>query len=162
MTPYDNNNRFHRDVVVGYTIDMKRPKLFLYLAWIQAWVATLGSLFFSEVMKFPPCKLCWYQRICMYPLVAVLAVGIVKKDKNVYQYVLPLSITGFGIALYHNLIYYHIISESFVPCSQGVSCTTKFFAWFGFITIPLLSLVAFTVISVCMIMYQRACRKQEP
>lgn len=138
---------------------MKLSKAILYLAWLQAWVATLGSLFFSEVMKFPPCKLCWFQRIFMYPLVAILTVGIVNKDKNVHRYVLPLSITGFFIALYHNLIYYHIISESLVPCSQGVSCTTKFFAWFGFITIPLLSLIAFTVITVCMLWYKKYSKK---
>ncbi len=123
----------------------------VYIAWFQAIVATLGSLFFSEVMKFTPCVLCWYQRILMYPLVAILGVGILRKDKDVPYYVLPLSILGLIIAGYHNLLYYKIIPESNAPCIQGVSCTTKFFAWFGFITIPLLSLTAFTVITICMI-----------
>ncbi len=134
---------------------MKTPiaKYSLYLAWLQAWVATLGSLFFSEVMKFTPCVLCWYQRIAMYPLVAILTVGILRKDKNLHWYVLPLSITGWIIAAYHNLLYYHIFPESILPCIQGVSCTTKFFAWYGFITIPLLSLTAFTIINLCMLVY---------
>lgn len=134
-------------------------KNILYIAWLQALVATLGSLFFSEVMKFPPCSLCWFQRVAMYPLVAVIAVGILKKDKTVWQYVLPLSVIGWLIAVYHNLIYYHIVSENLVPCAEGVSCTTKFFAWFGFITIPLLSLIAFTVITTCMLIFKKEQEK---
>lgn len=133
----------------------KLPKYLLYVAWAQAFVAMAGSLFFSEVMKFPPCVLCWYQRICMYPLVAILAVGILRKDKYIHLYVLPLSIVGLIIAGYHNLLYYKIISESSAPCIQGASCTTKFFAWFGFITIPLLSLIAFTIITTCMLIYRK-------
>ena len=73
------------------------PKLFLYTAWVTSLMATVGSLFFSEILHFPPCMLCWYQRILMYPLVVIIAVGILRRDKGVYQYVLPLSITGFII-----------------------------------------------------------------
>jgi disulfide bond formation protein DsbB len=130
-------------------------KYILYLAFVQAWVATLGSLFFSEVMHWTPCVLCWYQRICMYPLALILGVGIVRKDKNVFTYVLPLSIIGWVIALYHNLLYYNIIPHSLAPCTAGVSCTTKYFAWFGFITIPLLSFTAFTVITILMLFFRR-------
>jgi disulfide bond formation protein DsbB len=124
----------------------------LHIAWFQALVATLGSLFFSEVMGWTPCVLCWYQRIFMYPLVFILTVGILLKDKKLALYVLPLSITGWLIAAYHNLLYYGVIQE---VCKQGVSCTTRFFAWFGFITIPLLSLIAFTVITSCLLIYRR-------
>lgn len=134
-------------------------KNILYLAWIQALVATLGSLFFSEVMKYTPCVLCWYQRIAMYPLVAILAVGILRKDKAVTAYALPLGIIGWVIALYHNLVYYGIVSENLVPCSEGVSCTTRFFAWFGFITIPLLSLIAFSVINMCLLIFKKENEK---
>ena len=130
-------------------------KYLIHIAWVQALVAMTGSLFFSEVMRFPPCVLCWYQRICMYPLVAILAVGIIRKDKQIHWYVLPLSLVGLTIAVYHNLLYYHILSESLAPCVQGISCTTKYFAWFGFITIPLLSLIAFTVITVSMLLHIR-------
>jgi disulfide bond formation protein DsbB len=132
----------------------------LYIAWLQSVIATFGSLFFSEVMKFPPCVLCWYQRIAMYPLVFIIAVGLLRKDKRVYLYVLPLSITGFIIAIYHNLLYYNILPESIKPCVLGVSCTTKFIEWFGFITIPFLSLVAFLVINLCMIFYIIDIRKK--
>lgn len=131
----------------------------LYLAFAQSVVATGGSLFFSEVMKFPPCVLCWYQRICMYPLVALLAVGIYTKDRNVAKYVLPLSITGLGISIYHNLLYYNILPESVAPCTMGVSCTTVQLQWFGFITIPLLSLTAFAIITTLMIIYLRSSKK---
>lgn len=131
----------------------------LYLAFFQALIATLGSLFFSEVMKFPPCVLCWYQRIGMYPLVLIIATGILRKDTHLASYVLPLSIIGWFIALFHNLLYYGIIPESAGPCVAGVSCTTHFFAWFGFITIPLLSFIAFSVINSCLIFYQLQQKK---
>lgn len=122
----------------------------LYLAWLQSVVAMVGSLFFSEVLHFPPCVLCWYQRICMYPLVLLFTIGILRKEKNVIWYAMPLALIGWGIALFHNLLYYKILPESAAPCIAGVSCTTKFIQWFGFITIPLLSFVAFTIILICM------------
>jgi len=126
------------------------------LALAQAAVASLGSLYFSEVLKFPPCVLCWYQRIFMYPLVLILAVGIWKKDKNLAYFTLPLSITGAVIAFYHNLLYYNIIPQSQAPCTLGISCTTKFFEWFGFITIPLLSLSAFITITILMLFHRKS------
>jgi disulfide bond formation protein DsbB len=132
-----------------------------YIAWAQALVATLGSLYFSEVKHFAPCVLCWYQRIFIYPLVFIIAVGIVKKDKNLPYYVLPLTITGWFISLFHNLLYYGVIPENAAPCLAGVSCTTKFFAWFGFITIPLLSLLAFSLINICMLLARRYSQKHD-
>lgn len=125
------------------------------LALVVATFATIGSLIFSEVLKFPPCVLCWYQRIFMYPLVIILAVGIWKKDKNLPFFALPLSIIGGIIAIYHNLLYYKIIPESVVPCTLGISCTTRFIEWFGFITIPFLSLLAFTSITILMLFYKK-------
>lgn len=139
----------------------KNAGLFTYIALMQSIVATLGSLFFSEVLKFPPCVLCWYQRILMYPLVVILAVGMIRKDKGVYLYALPLSILGIAIALYHNLLYYKILPESIQPCLDGVSCTTKFIEWFGFVTIPLLSLIAFIVITICMLFYMKIVRREK-
>ena len=122
-----------------------------YLAWAQACIATFGSLYFSEVMLFPPCTLCWYQRILMYPLTLVLAVGILRRDPGLHQYVLPLSGLGLAIALYHNLLYFKIIPENIQPCTVGIPCTTVQIEWFGFITIPLMSLTAFTVINMCVL-----------
>lgn len=125
------------------------------LALLQASIATVGSLIFSEVLKFPPCVLCWYQRIFMYPLVAILAIGIWKKDKNLPFYVLPLSVIGTIIAVYHNLLYYNILPESAAPCILGVSCTTKQIELLGFITIPLMSLASFLVITVLMLLLRK-------
>lgn len=134
-------------------------KNILYIAWIQSIVAVFGSLFFSEVMKLPPCILCWYQRILMYPLAVIIAVGILKKDKGIHYYVLPLSITGLCISIYHNLLYYGIIPESIQPCRLGISCTSRQIEWLGFITIPLMSLVAFVIITVCMLIYMKYQKK---
>lgn len=119
----------------------------LYVAWVVALVATLGSLFFSEVMKLPPCVLCWYQRIAMYPLVFLTPVAIFAGDSKTFaKYQLSILIPGAMIAIYHNLLYYGIIPESITPCTSGVSCTSRQLEWLGFITIPLLSLVAFLLL----------------
>lgn len=115
---------------------------------LQAGIAMAGSLFFSEVMNLPPCVLCWYQRIAMYPIVILTAIGIIRNDRKTYISALALSIPGLAISIYHNLLYWKILPESIAPCMLGVSCTTKFFEWFGFITIPFMALVAFTVITV--------------
>lgn len=134
-------------------------KYIIYIAWVQSLVAMSGSLFFSEVMKLPPCILCWYQRILMYPLTVIIAVGILRRDKGIHQYVLPLSITGLAIAIYHNLLYYGIIPESIQPCRLGISCTTRQIEWLGFITIPLMSLTAFAVITACMLIFRKMNKK---
>ena len=133
----------------------------LYLAWIQATIAPLGSLYFSEVMDLQPCVLCWYQRILMYPLVVVLAVGILRRDSGIRQYVLPLSLAGLAVATYHNLLYYGVLPESAQPCRLGISCTTKQIEWLGFITIPLMSFTAFTLINLCMAAYRASRRSPD-
>ena len=131
----------------------KYSKYLLYLAWVQSIAAMFGSLYFSEIKHFPPCILCWYQRILMYPLTILIAVGILRKDKNLPYYVLPLSLLGTLVAFYHNLVYLKIVPDTLSPCFIGVSCTTKFIEYFGFITIPFLSLCGFLLIDVCMLLY---------
>ena len=125
-----------------------------YVAWIIALLATVGSLFFSEVMELPPCVLCWYQRIAMYPLVLIIATGIVLKDKRLKIYSLPLCLIGLAISIYHNLLYYGIIPESITPCTEGISCTSRQIEWLGFITIPLLALAAFVSVAICLVIYK--------
>lgn len=132
-----------------------KAKIWLYIAWVQALAAMLGSLYYSEIRHFNPCVLCWYQRILMYPLVFIIAVGILRKDKNLPFYVLPMSITGFLIAFYHVLLQKGILPESIAPCTIGASCATKYTGYFGFITIPVMSLFAFSVIIICMLMYRK-------
>lgn len=126
----------------------------LYAAWLIALTATVGSLFFSEVMSLPPCVLCWYQRIAMYPLVLVIGAGILMRDWRVKYYALPICLAGLAVAVYHNLLYYGIIPDSITPCTQGVSCTSVQIEWLGFITIPLMSLTAFTLIFLCLLFYK--------
>lgn len=134
--------------------EIRRNEFLLYAAWIIALIATTGSLFFSEVMNLPPCLLCWYQRIAMYPLVIVIAVGIIIRDARLKFYALPLALSGLAISFYHNLLYYGILPESAAPCTQGVSCTSRQIEWFGFITIPLMALVAFSLIALCLGFYK--------
>ncbi len=146
-----NVHSFKRKIKVPIEHNQKNSRLFLYLIWVIALVATLGSLFFSEVMKLPPCVLCWYQRIAMYPLALWIPIAIICKETQIIQkYVLGLALIGFGIAIYHNLLYYGIIPESLTPCKEGVSCTSRQIEWFGFITIPLLSLSSFALILTIM------------
>ena len=127
----------------------------LFFAWLVATIAPVGSLFFSEVMMFPPCVMCWYQRICMYPLVVILLVGLFPLDTTVTRYAMPLTLIGLFFAIYHNLLYYKILPESVQPCSQGVSCTSDYINWFGYITIQLLSLVSFVMVLILLIIFKR-------
>lgn len=121
-----------------------------HVALLAACVAMGGSLFFSEVLGWPPCVLCWYQRILMYPLAVILTIGILRRDRGVHLYVLPLSIFGAGVSLYHYLL---IKTNWFPPpaCSVGIPCTVDYLNWFGFINIPFLALTAFLIITVMMV-----------
>lgn len=125
-----------------------------YIAWLIALVSVVGSLFFSEVMHLPPCVLCWYQRIAMYPLVLTIGAGIIAGDPGWKKYSLPLSVVGLAISIYHNLLYYGFIPESIAPCSEGVPCNAVQIEWFGFITIPALGLLSFATITLCLIFYR--------
>ena len=128
----------------------------IFICWIIASVSTLGSLFFSEIMDFPPCALCWYQRAFMYPLVIVFLVGLFPVDKSIIKYALPLALAGWGFAFYHYLLYTGFIPESIQPCSQGVSCSETYLDLFGFITIPMLSLISFSsVIGLLFVLKRR-------
>jgi disulfide bond formation protein DsbB len=118
----------------------------VFICWLVASVSTLGSLFFSEIMELAPCSLCWYQRIFMFPLVIILLIGLFPFDTNIIKYALPLAIIGWGFAFYHYLLYSGIIPESIQPCSQGVSCSETYLDLFGFLTIPMLSLISFSII----------------
>lgn len=127
----------------------------LFITWLIACIGTLGSLFFSEVMEFAPCVLCWYERISLYPLVITLAIGLFPIDRAAVKYSLPLAITGWFVALYHNLLYYGIIPEKLQPCRQGVPCSEVYIKLFGFLDIPMLALLAFTIIIVLLVIVKR-------
>lgn len=125
-----------------------------YLAWVTALVSMVGSLFFSEVMDLPPCVLCWYQRIALYPLVFIIGIGIIKRDSSFKAYALPLCLIGLAISVYHNLLYYGVVADSIIPCKEGVSCATRQIEWFGFITIPMMGLASFIAMACCLIFYK--------
>ncbi len=120
----------------------------LYIALAAAWIAMTGSLYFSEIMHYIPCTLCWYQRILMYPLTAIIAVGLLRRDENAPYYILPLSLLGQAISTYHYLVQKTDLFGVPTACQVGVPCTSIWINWFGFITIPFLAMVAFFVITI--------------
>ncbi|HLQ97240.1 MAG TPA: disulfide oxidoreductase [Candidatus Dormibacteraeota bacterium] len=124
----------------------KTSETILLIIWIQALIATLGSLFYSEVMGFTPCELCWVQRIFMYPLVMIYGVAAFKKDLSIALPGLFLSGIGMFISAYHYLLQ-KLPSLQEVGASCGiVPCNTEYVNYFGFITIPFLAGTAFIVI----------------
>jgi disulfide bond formation protein DsbB len=127
----------------------------LFACWLIAAVSVAGSLFFSDVMEFAPCVLCWYQRICLFPLVIILAAGLFPFDRKVVRYSLPLALAGLMIALYHNLLYSGVIPKSMQPCARGVSCTEEYISLFGFISIPMLALISFAAIAALLILLKK-------
>ena len=118
----------------------------LWLAFLVAASATLGSLYFSEVADYVPCRLCWYQRICMYPLSVILLVAAIRRDRAVRWYVVPLATIGAGISIYHYTIEWRPSLEAGV-CGVGPeSCTTIWFREFGFVTLPFMALCGFVAV----------------
>ncbi len=116
----------------------------VFLAWLLATLSTLTALFLGEIMGYTPCQICWYQRICMFPLVLVLAAGLFPFDPKVIRYALPLATVGWLLAMFQMAVVGGIIPESLTPCQKGVPCSELQVVWFGFISIPLLSVVAFS------------------
>ncbi len=130
-------------------------KNYLYLVFGLSLIASLVSLYFSTALQWTPCLLCWYQRIFMFPIVIISLVGIIKKDRSAGCYIMPLAIIGTLVAIFHNLLYWGVIPESFVPCQNGISCKDDNLQLFGIITIPLLSLIAFAVIDFIVVIYKK-------
>jgi len=132
----------------------------LLIAFIVTLAATLGSLFFSEIAKYQPCDLCWFQRIFMYPQVLLLGIALWKKDRSVSRYVIPMSIIGAIIAAYH----YYIsklanIASSGVCSAVGPSCLVDYFTEFGYVTIPLMAFTAFIIVIVMTFFWSKKDKK---
>lgn len=124
-----------------------------YLAWTIAVLSLVGSLYYSEVMHFVPCVLCWWARILIYPLVVIIGIGIIRRRWDWIYYVWPLSVAGFFLEGYHTLLNWKVIPETAAPCQAGVSCTTLYVNYFGFINIPFMAWVAFTALNVVMFLH---------
>jgi len=120
--------------------------MLVFASWVVAAASSLGALFFSEVMGVPPCVLCWYQRICMFPLVVLLPLGLFPFDRRIIRYAWPLAALGAAIALFHVLLVHGVIPERITPCAQGVPCGQNPIEWLGFLGIPHLALAAFVSI----------------
>jgi len=123
----------------------------ILFSFLIASIAAFGSLFFSEVMGFVPCTMCWYQRIFMYPLVLIFLINLLYPDDDIFKYSISLVITGLAFSIYHNLLLFGIIPESAVPCASGIPCSTEYINWLGFITIPLLSFTAYLMLLILLI-----------
>lgn len=127
---------------------MKNNKFYLQMIFIVSLVATLGSLYFSEIRLYEPCEMCWYQRILMYPIVLLSFIGLIKDDNNVRIYVRAMSGIGVAVSAYHYALQkIPALGDSANAC-MGVSCTVQYINWAEFITIPLLAFTAFTIIFI--------------
>lgn len=127
----------------------KKAENLLLLSWGVALIATLGSLYYSEIVGYIPCTYCWYQRIIMYPLVIVLGVAIFQKNTKIWLTVLCFSIPGTLLAAFHYALQkLPALQSSVAECTSEVPCTAQYVNYFGFITIPFLSLIAFLIITL--------------
>lgn len=124
----------------------KRQETLLLIIWVQTLIATFGSLFYSEILGYIPCELCWYQRILMYPLVIIYGIALIKKDINIALSGMVLSGLGFLVSSYH----YSLQKVPFLQNAGGicgdVPCTLQYVNYLGFVTIPFLAGVAFIVV----------------
>lgn len=136
------------------------------LAWIVALVATLGSLYYSEIADLFPCRLCWFQRIAMYPLSVILLVGALRREATVRFYAYPLAMIGFAIAGYHRVVQLYPSLETKACAASGVGCAGSLVKQFGYVTIPWMALSAFALIIVLLwaagIAARRSDEDQEP
>jgi disulfide bond formation protein DsbB len=129
--------RWLRRVIEGYE---------LWFVVLVTAIATGGSLFFSEIAGFVPCELCWYQRICMYPLSIVTLLAAFADERRIARYLLPLPVVGAGVSVYHLLIENGVVKQSQICLlSAPGGCATKWIEEFGYVTIPTLALTAFAL-----------------
>lgn len=127
----------------------------LLAAWLTALCASLGALFIGEVLGQAPCYLCWFQRAFMFPLAIILLAACLRSDAGVWRYSLPLAAIGGLVALYHTLLQVGLIPEPIVQCGAGPSCSSAGMTLFGWLSIPALSLAAFSAIVVLLIFVRR-------
>ena len=130
----------------------------LYFILVVSFVATSGSLYFSEIKDYLPCSLCWFQRIFMYPIVVLSFIALLRNDKGIIYSLLPLSVIGIIFSTIHLFVENSGSNDSSF-CAVGVSCAVKYINWFGFITIPLLCFTAFLMIIISILVYHFKVKK---
>lgn len=133
----------------------------LWAAFVVAALGTGGSLFFSEIAGYVPCDLCWFQRICMYPLSILTLLAAVHGDYRIVRYLLPIPLVGAGISTYHILIENKVITEPASCRIGGAGCVVKWIDQFGYVTIPTLALTGFLLL-IGFLALARAEEDQEP
>lgn len=135
--------------LAGHVVDAVGPQA-KWLAWLVAAVATAGSLYFSEIAPYVPCRLCWFQRICMYPLAVVLVVGLVLRDTRARWYAAPFVVVGAPLALYHWLMERGVFAES-TACSATVPCAVPWFEELGYVTLAFMAMSGFLLIGTLLV-----------
>lgn len=125
----------------------KKVENSLLFIWIVSTVATLGSLYFSEIKQYEPCLLCWYQRIFMYPIVLISLIAYLQKNAKIAITTAIFSCIGGTISLYHYGIQKVDFLMDTAPACGRIPCTGDYINWLGFITIPFLALTAFILIA---------------
>jgi len=118
-------------------------------AFVVSLAATAGSLFYSNYAGYVPCNLCWFQRIFMYPEVILLGLALIKKDEKIIDYSLALSLIGLVISIYHNYIIFKGLHS--VVCTISEPCATNYVLEYGYVTIPMMALTAFALVSLLLI-----------
>jgi len=122
----------------------------LALAAAIALVATLGSLWFSEVADLPPCRLCWFQRCAMYPLAVILTIAAFRRDRRIAWYAVPLAVLGLGVSIYHYLVEWFPSWET--SCDPINPCSLLWFGRrFGYLTLPSMAGTGFAGIVVLVV-----------
>lgn len=129
---------------IGATVVARREQLTLAVAG----VATLGSLYFSEVADYGPCRLCWFQRIAMYPIALVALIALIRGDRGARWYIVPMATIGAAISSYHLLVEWDLIGDSAACSLFGPPCDVVWFETFGFVTLAVMALAGFAAIIV--------------
>jgi len=126
----------------------------IWLAWVVALVATVGSLMYSEWFHFVPCRLCWFQRIAMYPLAIILLVGAIRREAVVKFYAMPIALIGLAVSIYHNVVQFYPSLEG-GSCDPLNPCSARSIEMFGFMDLPFMAGAAFIVIAVLLAFYTK-------
>lgn len=139
----------------------KKKENALFFAWAVSLTAVFGSLYFSEILQYEPCELCWYQRVLMYPLALLMGIAAVKKDYRMSLYSAVFSGIGMLVSLSHYSIQKVPFLSDHAPSCGRVPCTGEYINWLGFITIPFLALAAFIIIFASSIWIYRSLKEEK-
>lgn len=122
----------------------------LWIAFLFAISGSALTLLYSEVFGFPPCPLCWWQRVFLYSQAVLFAVAAWRKDLGIALYGIVLSSLGLGVGLYHHAL--QVLPHGSLPCpAEGtVSCAQRFLFEFGYVTFPLMAASLFAFLAILM------------